>query len=183
VIRTGHAARAIALEETSERRRELADGLAYWAAEYTKLPRDRRPPANALPSDAIARVPFLPFERRGRFESLTGALAQLNSFEEFHGTLAMVDPSLESAATFVSDLTATFARGYLANARDLLTTIALIHAVTGPAALRPILPHLNTNAARLALTYAWQASAAFYATFGIAKSTPEMGPLDIDQMN
>lgn len=33
VIRTGHATRAIALEDTSPRRRELADGLAYWAAE------------------------------------------------------------------------------------------------------------------------------------------------------
>ena len=180
VIRTGHAARAIALDQTPERRRELADGLAYWAAEYTKLPGERRPPAKALPSDAIASVPLLPLERRSRFGSLSGALGQLDSFDEFQGTLAAVDPSQLSAPAFIANLTATFACVYLANARDLLTTIAFIHAVTGPAALRPMLPYLGPEAGCLSLAYMWQASAALYATFGTMQWNPEMAPLDID---
>jgi hypothetical protein len=38
VIRTGHATRAIALDDNPARRRELADGLAYWAADYMRFP-------------------------------------------------------------------------------------------------------------------------------------------------
>ena len=49
VIRTGHATRALALEDTPARRRELADGLAYWAAEYLPLPAERHTPARAKP--------------------------------------------------------------------------------------------------------------------------------------
>jgi len=43
VLRTGHAVRALAIAETPPRRRELADGLAYWAAEHQALPGRRHP--------------------------------------------------------------------------------------------------------------------------------------------
>ena len=46
-------------------------------------------------------------------------------------------------AAFLSDLTATFARVFLANAHDIYTTIAFVHAVTGPSALRPLMPYLR----------------------------------------
>src|SRR5271154_5599677 len=64
VIRTGHAARAIAVEDTAARRRELAAGLAYWAADYMPLPAERHAAASAMPSDAIARVRMIPPELR-----------------------------------------------------------------------------------------------------------------------
>src|SRR5271156_1160650 len=166
VIRTGHATRALALEDNPARRRELADGLAYWAAEYIPLPAERRRSARATPSDAIARVQMIPLEtRRGNFGALTDALAQLDSFPPFKDTLDAVDPSGDAHA-FLSDLTATFARVFLANAHDTYTTIAFVHAVTGPSALRPLLPYLRDETAHSALAYAWQAAAAMYATFG-----------------
>jgi Questin oxidase-like len=166
VIRTGHATRAIALEDNLARRRELADGLAYWAADYMPLPAERHRSARAMPSDAIARVQTIPLEtRRGNFGALTDALAQLDSFPPFKDTLDAVDPSGDAHA-FLSDLTATFARVFLANARDTYTTIAFVHAVTGPSALRPLLPYLRDTTAHAALAYAWQAAAAMYATFG-----------------
>jgi hypothetical protein len=174
VIRTGHAVRAIGIRETPERRRELADGLAYWAAEYQSLPGDRRTPARAMPSAAIARVPMIPPAERGRFDSLTGALGQLDTFEPFATTLAAVDPT--DPVAFLSDLTTTFARVYLANAHDWLTAIAFVHAVTGPSALRPMLPHLQPETARTTLAYVWQASAALYATFGAEPGTPRVEP-------
>jgi hypothetical protein len=165
VIRTGHATRALAVEDTPTRRRELADGLAYWAADYMPLPAERRTPARAKPSEAIAGIPTLPEAmRRGNFGALTDALAQLDSFPPFRETLDAVDPAGDASA-FISDLTATFARVFLANSRDLYTTIAFVHAVTGPSAIRPILPYLRDTTARAALAYAWQASAAMYATF------------------
>jgi hypothetical protein len=166
VIRTGHATRAIALEDNPARRRELADGLAYWAADYLPLPAARHEAPRAMPSEAIARVQMIPQEiRRGNFGAFTDALAQLDSFEPFKQTLDAVDTS-GNASAFISDLTATFARVFLANARDIYTTIAFVHAMTGPSALRPMLPYLSNATAHAALGYAWQAAAAMYATFG-----------------
>jgi questin oxidase-like protein len=166
VIRTGHATRAIAIEDNPARRRELADGLAYWAAEYLPLPAERHAPARAMPSEAIVRVQMIPAEiRHGNFGSFTDSLAQLDSFAPFKYTLDAVDTS-GSASAFVSDLTSTFARVFLANAHDVYTTIAFVHSVTGPSALRPMLPHLDDATAHTALAYGWQAAAAMYATFG-----------------
>jgi hypothetical protein len=166
VIRTGHATRALAVEETPARRRELADGLAYWAAEYLPLPASRHAVAHAKPSQAIARVQMIPPElRRGNFGAFTDALAQLDSFPPFKDTLDAVDPSGDAGA-FLSDLTVTFARVFLANAHDVYTTIAFVHAVTGPSALRPLLPYLRDKTVHAALGYAWQTAAAMYATFG-----------------
>ena len=166
VIRTGHAIRALALKDTPARLRELADGLAYWAADYMPLPAERHGCDRAKPSQAIARVQMIPPNiRRGNFGAFTDALAQLNSFEPFKRTLDAVDASGD-ASSFLSDLTATFARVFLANAHDTYTTIAFVHAVTGPSALRPLIPYLNQVTAHAALAYAWQAAAAMYATFG-----------------
>jgi hypothetical protein len=180
VIRTGHATRALALEDTPARRRELADGLAYWAAEYLTLPAARHSSTPAMPSQAIARVRMLPPEtRRGNSGAFTDALAQLDTFEPFKDTLDAVDPSVNARA-FLSDLTATFARVFLPNARDTYTTIAFVHAVTGPSALRPILPYLSDATAKAALAYAWQTAAAMYATFG---TQPEPSEVSIDEAN
>jgi hypothetical protein len=119
-----------------------------------------------MPSEAIARVQMIPPEtRRAGFGAFTEALTQLDSFEPFKDTLDGVDPSVNASA-FLSDLTATFARVFLANAHDIYTTIAFVHAVTGPSALRPLLPHLRDATTHEALAYAWQAAAAMYATFG-----------------
>jgi hypothetical protein len=171
VLRTGHAVRALAREETPARVRELAQGLAYWASEHQLLPSDRRPPVPALPSQAIAAVPMIPPHQRGDFGSLTGALGQLDAFAAFRTTLAAVDPARDPAA-FLSDLTLTFARVYLANARDWVTTIAFIHTVTGPSAVRPMLEMLDPQTARLALSHAWEASAGLYATYGTSRHLP-----------
>jgi len=166
VIRTGHATRAIALDNNPARQRELADGLAYWAAEYMPLPAERHKVARAIPSEAIARVQMIPANLRSdNFGAFTDALAQLDSFPPFKDTLDAVDPSGDAGA-FLSDLTATFARVFLANAHDVYTTIAFVHAVTGPSALRPLIPYLRDKTLRDALAYAWQTAAAMYATFG-----------------
>ena len=167
VIRTGHATRALHLEDNNPARgRELADGLAYWAAEYLPLPAERHSHDRAMPSQAIARVQMIPPEiRGGNFGALTDALAQLDSFPPFKDTLDAVDPSGDASA-FLSDLTATFARVFLANAHDTYTTIAFVHAVTGPSALRPLMPYLRDKTVDAALAYAWQTAAAMYATFG-----------------
>jgi hypothetical protein len=187
IIRTGHATRSLALEDNSARRRELADGLAYWAADYLPLPADRYRSARAMPSEAITRVKILPPEiRRANGGPFTDALAQLDSFEPFKDTLDAVDPAGDASA-FLSDLSATFVRVFLANARDTYTTIAFIHTVTGPSALRPLLPYLRDPNVHAALAFAWQAAAAMYATFGTRAELPrpstyEGKAWDIDEL-
>ena len=84
----------------------------------------------------------------------------------------LVDTSGD-ASRFISDMAETFAGIYLAHATDL-TTIALIHAVTGPSAIRLLLPHVDDGAARAMLRYAWQAAAAIYAAS--ARTEPDRAP-------
>ena len=72
IIRAGHAVRGLANEDTPIRRRELADGLAYWAATYEELPEQHAAPRDGgLPSRAIAAVPLLPAGRGHFHPSLT----------------------------------------------------------------------------------------------------------------
>jgi hypothetical protein len=76
----------------------------------------------------------------------------------------------------LSELTETFARVYLGNARDWLGTVVFVHGVTSVAALRSLLPYLSQAAARAATRYAWQSSASLYAAFGTA--APRAGEID-----
>jgi hypothetical protein len=172
IIRAGHAVRGLANEETPIRRRELADGLAYWAATYEELPeRHAAGRDSGLPSRAINAVPLLP-SGHGHFHTIVEALVQLDDFPAFAGTISLVDVS-GPVSPFLSDLTATFARAYLANARDIVSIIAFIHTVTAPAALRTIARFLDTAGERTALPFAWQTSAAIYAVYAAKPPQPE----------
>jgi hypothetical protein len=166
IIRTGHAVRALSQQETPNRLAELAEGLAYWAATYEELPEKRTPLATSLPSRAIDEVPLLPVQRRGHFHTIVDALVQLDDFPPFAQTISLVDTS-GSASAFLSNLTETFVRVYLTNARDIITTIAFIHSVDAPAALRKISAYLDTGGVREGLAFAWQASASLYSIYGV----------------
>jgi hypothetical protein len=117
--------------------------------------------------------------RRGNSGAFTDALAQLDSFPPFNETLDAVDSSGDAGA-FLSDLTATFARVFLANAHDVYTTIAFVHAVTGPSALRPLIPYLRDKTVHDALAYAWQTAAAMYATFGTRTDLSRFGETKVE---
>ncbi len=178
VLRTAHAARSLSRKETEARKRELAEGLAYWAASYYVLPSTRTSRAGSLkPSQAIKQVALLPAERRGR-GLITDALRGLEGFEPFTGVADLVDPNIE-AERFLSDLTETFARTFLANAHSG-NVIALIHAVTGPSSIRLLLPYATPEAQRDLLRYGWQAAAAIYSGYG---RTAEFGAQDDDAPN
>ena len=165
VIRTGHAARSLATAETPARRRELAEGLGYWAATYEALPESARPAAKAhRPSETIAEVVPLPADRRIASGNITDRLAPLGRFPPFAGVADMVDPSGDASA-FLSDLTGTFAAVFLANVPPG-SWITYVHAVTGPSAIRLLLPHLDAASRRSLLRYGWQGAAALYVASG-----------------
>jgi hypothetical protein len=166
VIRLGHAVRAIGTDaETPGRRREIADALASWAATWQRLPEsDVRPFDTLPPREALTRVPIVPPARR-RPGNITASLAVLGDFPEFLPVIGWLE-SAGPLAPRICEMTELFARVYLANARDIATAIAFIHAVTSVAALGNILSHVSNATARSAVRYAWQTGCALYACFG-----------------
>lgn len=167
VIRVGHAARSLADADTPARRRELAGGLADWAAAWQPLPASTGAPAGLPAHRAVAAVHRVPPPRRRFDGTIVGALAALDDWPPFAGVRDLLDVARPPQAV-VGELTETFARVYLANARDALHAIVFVHGVTSVAALRPILPHLDEADARDLVAWSWQAAAALYATFGHA---------------
>ena len=172
-IRTAHAVRSLESQETPARVRELAEGLGYWAATYNALPESpdpRKTPAGRRPSAAISAVPVLPPEKRISYGNITDRLSPLDAFPPFASVADAVDPSGDPSA-FLSDLTETFAAVYLASVTRR-TLITFIHGVTGPAAVRTLLPYVSPEEQRRLLRYTWQACASFSSSAGGRTPTP-----------
>jgi hypothetical protein len=175
-IRVGHAVRGLAERDTPSRRRELADALASWAATWQRLPSaDGEGDRTLPPRQAIARVPLVPPERRPPGNIVT-RLAVLGAFPEFAPVIGLIDAAGAPGA-LLAELSELFARVYLANARDIATTIAFIHAVTSHAALGNMVANIGDATTRTALRYAWQAGAALYACYG--GTDPVTGNVDL----
>jgi hypothetical protein len=181
VIRVGHAARSLAESETPPRLGELADALASWADTYQELSAsDRETNGGMAPRQAIARVPIVPLDRRNEGGNITTSLATLGNFPEFASSIGLLDTEGD-LALLVAELTEVFARVYLANARNIRTTIAFIHGVTSPAALGNIAPQVSDRTARAAARYAWQAGCGLYSCFGQDTATAaDAEPSDAD---
>ncbi len=159
VIRTAHAVRSLDAVETPARRRELAEGLAYWAATYNALPESRpRAAGHKTPAQAIADVQAVPAERRQSYGNIVDRLQPLDTFAPFAGVADCVDAAGDSSA-FVSNLTETFAHAYLVNIPRGGSVITYLHGVTGPSAMRLLIPHLDAPARAEMLRYGWQGAA------------------------
>lgn len=170
LIRTAHAVRSLEAKETELRRRELAEGLGYWAAHYQPLPdTPGGKPGKLKPAEALVQVPRLPDEKRIRGSIVTG-LSSLNQLPSFAPVADLIALPVE-AAPFLSELTETFATVYVRNVHSR-NAIALVHAVTGTTALRSLLPHLSPSATRSAQRYGWQLAAAIYAVYGAGSTNP-----------
>ncbi|HET8645862.1 MAG TPA: questin oxidase family protein, partial [Vicinamibacteria bacterium] len=173
-IRTGHAARALESRQTPPRIHELAEGLAYWAANYTPLPESAAPEGRARPSQAVETLELLPAARRRSGGLITARLAGLYDLPSFPDVASRVAVGGDPSA-FFSDLTATFARIYLENATPG-KVITFVHAVTGPSAARLLVPYADEAGRRALMRYAWQAAAALYVAMGDRPSQPPREP-------
>jgi hypothetical protein len=167
-----HAVRALDENETPARIAELAAGLGYWAACYQELPTDLSiSQPISRPRTAIYKVAVVPSGQRKFTGTIVGSLERLDEFPAFASVIGLADLSGEASGV-VSDLTETFARVYLANAHDVLSTIVFIHGITSGAALRLLAPHLSESVLRATLRYTWQAQCAIYAAFGQSCEPP-----------
>jgi hypothetical protein len=162
IIRTAHAARSLEGDETPLRLQELAQGLGYWAARYQELPSKPAEPGSLSPGQALSEVRLVPVRKRQSGTLILHGLRPLEDDWQFPDVANMVDTSGDVSA-FLSELTATFAAVYLANAERIGQIITFIHTVTGPSAIRLLIPYLSAGAAPMVLRYGWQADAALYS--------------------
>ncbi len=183
VIRTGHAVRSLSVKETELRRRELAEGLGYWAAYYQALPEAPDAKAEKLrPAQAINQVPLLPADKRPRNGSIMIGLRSINDFSPFAKVANLVETS-GKGNQLLSEMTETFASAYVKNAtaRNFVT---LIHTVTSTTSLRSLLPYLSPATTRRMLRYSWQMAAALYSisAIGSTNSLPEVKEIERDNL-
>ncbi|GAA2931705.1 questin oxidase family protein [Streptomyces argenteolus] len=187
VIRTAHAVRGLYAtgdRSTALQLKELARGLAYWAARYSELPgRPRLHGRHELP-DAVATLPRVPLDDAmgpGPARRRLDTLAELPGYGESLVTLAP-----QQAPRLLSEMTAQFADVYLGHPE--VYPVPLIHGVTAPAAIRLVLPHLPQELYEPTLARLWQVQSAFLFAFtsdrrdeGTAawqSEIPDLPPLD-----
>ncbi|MBC7911472.1 MAG: DUF4243 domain-containing protein [Pyrinomonadaceae bacterium] len=177
LLRTAHATRSLAQMDTALRQQELAQGLAYWAARYQILPLTlKQKSAGLKPSQAIKQVKTLPPEQR-KGGLISTSLRQLDEFPPFAPVANLVDAEGD-ASRFLSDLTETFAALYLANPTEIFS---FVHAVTGPSAIRLLLPYVKPEETPDMLRYGWQAAAGLYAAFGHAPAADTFKEVEQDR--
>ena len=168
IIRTAHAARALETLETEPRLNELADALAYWAASFHDFKMVAPAGYRFGIKQALAQVPRLEVSRAG---NITDTLTRVDMQPLFAPVLNLYQGGAKPLDD-LSTLTEHFAGLYLANAHDPGRVFALIHAVTGPSALRLLAPHITQANTELLLHYAWQTAVAIQAVWARDKIKP-----------
>ena len=159
-IRTAHGIRSLGRQVTALRLHELAEGLAYWAAQYETLPRSEGP-GNLLPSQAIAQLEQLDLADRTGWIRFTDPIRKLSTLPSFAGAADLVDTDRDPS-TIVADLARSFAAILITN-NATVNPRALCHGLTAGAAPRMMWGHLSAEATEAALRYGWQTAAAFYS--------------------
>lgn len=164
-LRTAHAVRSLEHEDTALRRRELARGLAYWAARHQTLP--GVPGSGSAPAEegvaALADWPLLAEDapRDGFFFEVA---RRLDAFPAFAAAVErFARPPVEALDDFLGALCRASAALYLAHPAS---RIAYVHAVTIPSAVRLLRPHLTDDDAARAAAHAFQSVAALHTLFG-----------------
>jgi hypothetical protein len=177
-LRVAHAIRALEARDEPLRRRELARGLAYWAARYQTLPGlpgSRAGAGGPDPEGLLAAWPRVgePTAREGLFLRVVD---RLETFPAFVRTVERV-PAPDAAAipAFITGLCRAAARLYLAHPES---RVAYVHALTIPSALRLVLPYLDATQSGLAALYTLQAVGALDALFGERRDPPPVATFD-----
>lgn len=176
IIRVGHGVRALRLDDTPLRRRELAEGLALWASAYQPLVTHRVDDSPTFsPKEALARVPLIPHAHRRNEGAITTALEQLPHAYGFGEVISLIDTKGD-LVVLAHGIAAEFAQVFLYRVHTPLTAIVFTHAITVVAAILNIAPHVNEATVRQLVSYGWQAAAGLHAAYS---EFPAPGPGDV----
>ena len=169
IIRLAHGVYALEENRSDVRLREVAIGLGGFAAWSQPLP--GVPGARAVSGydvlTALEATPLVPAAQRVG-GNIYGRMAALKGRSDFTDAVETVDLAALPVTDAVNGLVSLAARIFVNEGK---ANIALIHAVTGTAALRPLLPLLSEADQRAAVGHAYQAVAAAYASQGTAGGT------------
>ncbi len=172
-IRTAHGVRSLGRAETPLRVRELAEGLAYWAAQYEELPHKNGGQRNRLPSQVIGELEQLDRVERENALLFTDAMRKLVELPAFASVIGLIDTS--DPTSTLSDLALTFSALLIAN-NATVNPRALSHSLTGGVATELMQPHLTPEVAEAALRYGWQTAAAFFCAIVLEPPTLDTAP-------
>jgi hypothetical protein len=174
LIRTAHAVRALEAAETPLRVEELAAALGYWAAYYQELPGVPHLTGPWAIDQALEQIPRLGRDYDWRVTP-PEFVRLLDTHPDFPRAVdALAAP--ETIAKALGTLTEVGARLYLTQASRY--PLIFLHTVTGPVALRRLLPYLSPAMQHTAFAYVWQAVAAWTAAFG-SPAPMAVGPDDV----
>jgi hypothetical protein len=159
IIRTSHAARSLAADQTGERLAELARGMAYWAASYLEVPGAARALGGLDLQAAVAGLP-VPAEPVPGWLITDRIRAGLAGEPGFPAAVAALRPP-DDVGTGLLELGTTFARVFVVYGRS--QPIGFLHAVTAPVAARSALELLPADLGRPTYDRLWQVAAALYS--------------------
>lgn len=167
LIRTAVTVRNLRQEDSELRRDELAQGLAYWASRYLKLPGILGSSAagKLAPVEALEHVKWQHKDRPPQLKNLSAGLQKLVGFPSFAGVINLVLIP-EEPVELISQITEALVRVYLANSHMPAKLLPFIHAVTVPAAIRHVIPHVRPDEVVPLVRYGWQFAGAMYAIYG-----------------
>lgn len=179
MIRTAHAVRALRAAGPDPHPLlvdELAQGLALWAARYQTVPGAPRLDGPDGAVDALRGLPRLDPAVPSPGPGVSGRLGALDGLDGLDAALDRWGaPDGPDAA--LDDLVAAASR--VLAARDD-SPIAFCHAVTGPAAVRLVLPALPGPLHRPTVAVTWQVVGAIVAAFAAPRLPAEAVPAPAD---
>ena len=174
VIRVGHAVRALLTDGASPIRvRELAHGLAYWAARWKPItipqdfwnPGTRDDSARALPTvwSTFASLPRLTGpDNAGGFDAWASRMDELPGWTEVVYGIRIPD-NPEQIPLWLAQVVDTAVVRYLWYGHG--DAIMLVHSATAPNAVWRVLPALDKRWWRLSALAAWIATATLTAIY------------------
>ncbi|MFR9775367.1 questin oxidase family protein [Micromonospora sp. MS34] len=171
VIRVGHAVRALRATGPSGTAgpalRELAHGLAFWAARYRPLPGQRRPAGHLSAADALDAVPRLATQD-GFIAHRVGRLATTPGWP--HSLRAIRPARTVDVPARLAELVDAATRSYLVRGHG--SPVLLVHTATAPNAVLHTLPVLPEPLWVPSFDAAWAAAAAITATYAPTRRAP-----------
>lgn len=175
-LRTAHALHMLASRDTQTRRRELAHGLAGWAARFERLPGvpGARPTQGLDVAAALARVPLVPAPRKGDGLLLSDRIRVVGTLAGFAEAIEAVDLDALPVEDATGHLAVAAARFFLTSPED--GQFAYLHAMTATSALRFVEGLLDAEGRRRALGAVFQVVAALHATHGDGNATAPSAP-------